>query len=112
MTRVRVAQTLMTNDLRILRSDPIFAVTFAIMPLLVMAFTKQAFGPALRAEGLQGATGAEHAVPASAVLFAFFLVGNIGFGVFRENGWATWQRVRVATPSRLALLVGKTAVPI
>jgi ABC-2 type transport system permease protein len=97
------------NDLRVLRSDPGFLVIMIVMPLIVMGFMKPAFRSTLVLGGVGGANGAEHAVPGTAVLFALFLVGNLGFGVFREHGWNTWERLR-ASPARTGELMGGKAV--
>jgi ABC-2 type transport system permease protein len=81
------------------------------MPLVVMAFTKGAFRAALASEGIADASGAEQAVPGNAVLFGLFLVGNIGFTMFREHGWNTWERLRASWARPAEVLVGKVAVP-
>ncbi len=104
--------TIVRNDLRILKSDPVFAVTFLIMPLVMMVVLKGVSRAALVQAGHAGANGAEQAVSGSAVLFAFFLVGNVGFGVFREHGWNTWSRLRASPASAGVLLAGKATVPL
>lgn len=95
------------HDFRILRSDPVFLITMTVMPLLVMAFMKPAFGVAGAAVG-----GADHAVPGVTVMFAFFLVGNVGFGVFREHGWNTWERLRASRAAPIEVMAGKVVVPL
>lgn len=101
------------HDLRILRRDPVFVLIFTIMPLGFMAFTKGAFGAAmsLRYPG-SGINGAEQVVPGAAVLFSGFLVGNLGFAVFREHGWATWERLRASHLETWELMLGKSIAPI
>ena len=101
------------HDLRLLRRDPVFLLVFTLMPLAFMAFTKDAFGAALE-QANPGAdlNGAEQVVPGAAVVFSGFLVGNLGFGVFREHGWNTWDRLRASTLSTPELLVGKATAPI
>jgi ABC-2 type transport system permease protein len=102
------------HDLRILRSDPVFLVTMTVMPLIVMAFIKPAFGATtvpLAGAGV-AANGAEHAVPGVTVMFAFFLVGNVGFGVFREHGWNTWERLRASRATSAEVMAGKVVVPL
>ena len=101
------------HDLRILRGDPVFLVIFTIMPLGFMAFTKGAFGAAmsLRYHGA-GINGAEQVVPGAAVLFSGFLVGNLGFAVFREHGWGTWERLRASHLETWELMLGKSIAPI
>lgn len=102
------------HDLRILRSDPVFLLTMTVMPLIVMAFIKPAFGATtvpLAGAGVE-ANGAEHAVPGVTVMFAFFLVGNVGFGVFREHGWNTWERLRASRATPAEVMAGKVVVPL
>lgn len=104
------------HDLRILRSDPVFLITMTVMPLIVMAFIKPAFGTTAVPFGVDPdgvtANGADHAVPGVTVMFAFFLVGNVGFGVFREHGWNTWERLRASRASAGEVMAGKVVVPL
>lgn len=101
------------HDLRILRSDPAFLIIFTVMPLLFMAFNRQAMGAALTVTGGRGTfNGSEFIVPGATVLFSGFLVGNIGFGVFREHGWGTWERLRSSSLSSTEIILGKSLVPL
>lgn len=101
------------HDMRILRRDPAFLLIFTVMPLAFMAFSERAVGAALRVE-MPGAdiNGASFAVPGATVLFSGFLVGNLGFGIFREHGWGTWERLRSSPLSPAELILGKSLVPI
>jgi ABC-2 type transport system permease protein len=45
-------------------------------------------------------------------MFAFFLLGNLGFGVFREHAWATWERLRASPASPAEIMAGKVVVPL
>jgi len=100
------------QDLRILRSDPAFLVIMTVMPLVVMAFIKPAFRASLLLNGVSGVNGAEQAVPGTSVMFAFFLLGNLGFGVFREHAWNTWERLRASPASPAEIMMGKVLVPL
>lgn len=101
------------HDLRILRRDPVFLVIFTIMPLGFMAFTKGAYGAAVKARSPHASlNGAEQVVPGAAVLFSGFLVGNLGFAVFREHAWATWERLRASHLETWELMLGKSVAPI
>jgi ABC-2 type transport system permease protein len=100
------------HDLRVLRSDPAFLVIMTVMPLVVMAFIKPAFRASLLLNGVTGVNGAEQAVPGTSVMFAFFLLGNLGFGVFREHAWATWERLRASPASPAEIMAGKVVVPL
>jgi ABC-2 type transport system permease protein len=108
----RRSVAIVKHDLRILRSDPVFVIIFTLMPLVVMAFIKPAFRAALVVAGVHGANGAEQAVPGTTVMFAFFMVGNVGFGVFREHGWATWERLRASRARPADIMAGKVVVPL
>lgn len=101
------------HDLRILRRDPVFVLIFTIMPLGFMAFTKGAFGAAMSLHYTnQSVNGASQVVPGAAVLFSGFLVGNLGFAVFREHAWATWERLRASHLETWELMLGKSIAPI
>ncbi|HBX77855.1 MAG TPA: ABC transporter permease [Acidimicrobiaceae bacterium] len=110
--RQRIASVI-AHDLRILKRDPAFLIIFTLMPLAFMAFTKGAFAAGLSAEFPGRAfNGSEQVVPGAAVLFSGFLVGNLGFAVFREHGWATWDRLRASKLSTTELMLGKAITPI
>ena len=101
------------HDLRILRQDPAFLIIFTIVPLAFMAFNINAIGAALAVEFPgQDLNGAAFMVPGATVLFSGFMVGNLGFGIFREHGWGTWERLRSSPLSPAELMVGKSVVPI
>lgn len=101
------------NDLRVLKRDPVFVLVFTLMPLAFMAFTKGAFAAGLNAE-FPGSNfnGSEQVVPGSAVLFSGFLVGNLGFAVFREHSWATWDRLRASQLNTAELMAAKAVTPV
>jgi ABC-2 type transport system permease protein len=100
------------HEFRILRSDPVFFLIFTAMPLVVMAFIKPSFRFALAAQGRAGVNGAEQAVPGTTVMFALFLMGNVGFSFFREHGWGTWERLRASWATPAQIMTGKMAVPL
>jgi len=108
----RRSGAVMRQDLRILRSDPVFLLIMIGMPLLVMAFIKPAFRAALVESGVPDANGAEQVVPGTATMFAFFLMGNLGFAVFREHGWNTWERLRASRATPVEIMAGKTVTPL
>ena len=106
-------RALARHDLRILRNDPAFIVIFTVMPLAFMAFNTKAIGAALSVRFPElHASGASFVVPGAAVLFSGFLVGNLGFGIFREHGWGTWERLRSSQLSTTELMLGKSVAPI
>jgi ABC-2 type transport system permease protein len=110
--RMRHSLALARQDLRLLRRDPVFFAVFLFMPLVLIAFVKPLLRSTLAADGVSGATGAEHAVPGMAVLFALFLTGQIGWHFFREHGWNTWDRLRASPASPFEVVLGKALVPV
>lgn len=100
------------QDLRILRRDPTWIIVMTLMPLLLMGFLTPGMGGALAESGLRGVKGAAETVPGMSMIFAFFSVANLGFGVFREHGWNTWDRLRATPASTGDIMIGKSAVPV
>jgi ABC-2 type transport system permease protein len=88
-------------------SDPSTVVFVILMPLVLVALTKELFANALQAEGYPGANGSEFGVPGMAVAFAAFSVGYAGFTFFRDHGWGTWDRLRATPASSVDIMVGK-----
>lgn len=93
----------------LLRRDPIPLVTLVAMPLLVISFVKPLYKSGLLERGLADANGSELAVPGLTVMFAFFLVGFVGYYFFQEHGWRTWDRLRASQCGPVVLVAGKLA---
>jgi ABC-2 type transport system permease protein len=110
--KIRRTVAVARHDLRVLRSDPMFFVVFATMPLILMAFLKDSFRFALAAHGATNVNGAEQAVPGLTVLFSLFLISSVGFAMFREHGWGTWERLRASSVTAPELLIGKSITPL
>jgi ABC-2 type transport system permease protein len=89
------------HELRILRGEPMPLVLMTVMPLVLMALFQPVFE-----------TGAAQSVPGMTVLFAFFLVGQVGYVFFREHAWGTWERLRAADLGRGQIMLGKTIIPL
>jgi ABC-2 type transport system permease protein len=107
---VTAALAITKLQLRIIRNDPWFLLIMFLMPLVVMPLFVKTLGLSLVASGFDSASGAEVVVPGQVVLFGFFVGGSVGFALYREHGWKTWDRLRAsAAPSR-SLLAG-FAVP-
>lgn len=99
------------HELRLFRREPGMLLQMLFMPIVMIAFLKPAFGPALAQAGFEGASGAEQAVPGMIVMFSFFGAGTVGFAFFREHGWGTWDRLRASQARSAEIIVGK-AVPV
>ncbi len=97
-----MASTLLVarNELRLLQRDPFPLFVLIGMPGVLLFFVTDALigGPA-------------HSVPALASLFALMGTGSMGFSFFREHGWGTWDRLRVAPVRTIELVAGK-AIPM
>lgn len=100
------------QDWRLLCRDPFPVIVPVVLPLLLIPFVKPAFRLAFVAEHIPSAAGAEQAVPAMDVTFAFFLVGNSSMAFFREHAWRTWDRLRASPASTYEIIAGKIAVPL
>lgn len=100
------------QDFRYLILDPVVVITIVMMPLVVSVFLSPLLELALKEQGYDTASGAEQAIPAVAVLFSFFLVTFTGYGVFREHGWNTWDRLRSLRVPKWVLLLGKGLPPL
>lgn len=103
---------LVRQDGRLMLRDPTPLVVRTVMPLLIMGFMQPLFRTALRADGVKSANGAEQAVPGMAVMFLFFLVTVVGFAMFREHGWNTWDRLRAGPSRPFELVAGRIVVPL
>lgn len=100
---------IVTHDLRLLRSNPIWLLNVTVMPIVLMTFLAPAFIASNGDGGLSG--GAAQAVPGIAAMFGLFVIGSFVFGVFQEHGWKTWDRTR-ASPARTSdIALGRIAVP-
>ncbi|MFI9202523.1 ABC transporter permease [Streptomyces sp. NPDC053048] len=103
---------LVRQDLRLLRRDLAPLIIRTVMPLLIMGFMQPLFRAALRADDVRDANGAEQGVPGMAVMFLFFLVTVVGFSMFREHGWNTWDRLRAGPSRPFELVAGRLVVPL
>lgn len=99
------------KDLAVLRRDIFAPIILVVVPLAVILFIKPAIGVVLRAEGYRDANGVEQTLPGAVVMFAFFAMVFGADGVFREHRWNTWDRLRAAPVSPLALISGKALTP-
>jgi len=97
---------LIRHELRVIRADAASLISLTLMPVIMIAFLKPLARLAL-ADEHQGANGSEHSVPAMATMFAFFLVGYIGFAFFSERQNNTWERLRASPATNAEILIGK-----
>ncbi len=87
------------------------AAILVAMPIVLMALLSRSMDLPLAYEGFN-APGSAQTVPGLACVFAFFCVGILGFGVFREHGWNTWTRLRLSGLSGPQLILGKLSLPV
>ncbi len=88
------------NELRLLRRDPFPLFVLIGMPGVLLFFVTDAI-----------IGGPSHSVPAMASLFALMGTGAMGFSFFREHGWGTWDRLRIAPIRTIEIVAGK-AIPM
>ncbi|MGH1490040.1 MAG: ABC transporter permease [Acidimicrobiales bacterium] len=103
---MRATLALARVQLKIIAHDPWFLIIMFGMPLVVMPLFQKVIGSSLAGSGFPDATGAELVVPGQMVLFGFFVGGSVGFAVYREHGWRTWDRLRSSAASPHSLLAG------
>jgi ABC-2 type transport system permease protein len=103
---LRRSLSLARNTIRLYLSDPAPLLVFILMPIGLMAFLAPASRALLQAQGYASTGGAEQAVPGMTVMFSFFVMGVIGIQFFREQGWGTWNRLRIASGT-VEILLGK-----
>lgn len=97
---------LIRHELRVMLADKEALIVLMAMPLVMMAFFQPVARLALSSEN-PTANGSEFTVPGMATMFAFFLVGFIGFSFFAEHQWNTWERLRASPATNAEILAGK-----
>lgn len=104
------AVAVLRNEVRLLRHDPVPPAILVAMPIILMALLSRSMDLPIAYEGYN-ASGSTQTVPGLACVFAVFGVGIIGFAIFREHGWRTWTRLRLAGLGGPSLMAGKLAIP-
>ncbi len=104
--RPRALRAILRQEVRILRHEVDAIVVLLVMPLVLIPVLKDPIEAGLAAEG-EAVDGAQFVVIGQAVMFGFFLVTYMGFAVFREHGWNTWDRVLAGPVSILQMIAGK-----
>lgn len=94
------------HEARVWRSDMASLLSLVLMPLIMILFLKPFAQLALQNEHA-GANGSEFTVPAMATMFAFFLVGIMGFTFFNERQQGTWERLRASPATNAEIMSGK-----
>ena len=102
---------LLRHEVRVATSDSVSLMTMFVLPVLMMLFLKPIVGVALRNAGFKGISGADQVVPGMSVMFGFFASTLVGYAVFREHSWATWDRLRVSVSSNVFDCSRKVAIP-
>jgi ABC-2 type transport system permease protein len=100
------------HELRLAAREPGVLLTLLVMPVLMIAFLKPAFAPALAHLVGHPVNGADQAVPGMVAMFSFFSAGFVGFAIFREHGWHTWDRLRASQARPLEIIAGKVTPPV
>jgi ABC-2 type transport system permease protein len=105
----RRSTAIAATEVRVLRRDPLPLIVLLAMPLIMAPLYDHTFRATLVLGGHPHASGADFAVPAAAVQFAFFLAPFTGFMFFRDHGWRVWPRVRASGASPIEIALGKAA---
>jgi ABC-2 type transport system permease protein len=108
----RCLSAIARHDLRLLKRDPTSVMSILLGPLVFVAFFTHMTGVVLRTESNLDVSGAEHSVPAMSLMFGSLIISSVGFSVFREHGWGTWDRLRVSPAKPWEIILGKAFVPI
>lgn len=108
MNRARRVGVLVAHEMRLARRDPTAILVLVVFPVVMMAFLKPVFRPALVQTGHPSANGAEQVVPGQAAMAAFFLVSMVTFAFFTEHSWSTWDRLRASAASSGEIVLGKS----
>ena len=104
--RPRALRAILRQEVRILRHEVDAIVVLLIMPLVLIPVLKDPIEAGFTAEG-EAINGAQFVVVGQAVMFGFFLVTYMGFAMFREHGWHTWDRVLAGPVSIMQMVAGK-----
>ena len=97
---------MLRQEVRILLHEVDAVVVLLAMPLILIPVLKGPIEAGFEAQGL-AIDGAQFAVVGQAVMFALFLVTYMGFAVFREHGWHTWDRLLAGPVSTMQVVAGK-----
>ncbi len=106
LRKTRPFRAIWRQEVRILRHEVDALVILLAMPLILIPVLKEPIGAGFAQQG-RDIDGAQFAVVGQAVMFGFFLVIYMGFGVFREHGWHTWDRVLAGPVSTIHVVAGK-----
>ncbi|BFM15931.1 ABC transporter permease [Maricurvus nonylphenolicus] len=104
--------SIVTQELRILRRDPAPFTVLFVMPALALLLFTPALGAVLREQGHASASGVELALPGMAVMFGSLGAAFLGFAIFREHQWQSWQRLLASPAPITSILLAKMVVPL
>ena len=104
--RPHAFRAILRQELRILLHEVDAVVVLLAMPLILIPVLKGPIEAGFEAQGAD-INGAQFAVVGQAVMFALFLVTYMGFAVFREHGWHTWDRLLAGPVSTGQVVAGK-----
>jgi ABC-2 type transport system permease protein len=94
------------HEVRLVRAEAASYLSIVLMPIIMIVFLKPFARLALQGEHA-GANGSEFTVPAMATMFAFFLVGHMGFTFFTERQQGTLERLRASPATNAEIMIGK-----
>jgi len=94
------------HEVRIVRAEAASYLSIVLMPIIMIVFLKPFARLALQDQHV-GANGSEFTVPAMATMFAFFLVGHMGFTFYAERQQGTLERLRSSPATNAEIMIGK-----
>jgi ABC-2 type transport system permease protein len=88
------------HQARYLSGTALLTAAYVVVPFVLIAYIRDAFGIYLRGQGYAQATGAELVVPGVMTLYTYLILAHDGAFTFSEHLWNTWDRVRTLATSR------------
>lgn len=103
---------LLLNEFRLLRRDTSSPTILFILPALALFLCTPSLAAILRERGYEDAIGIELSLPAMSVMFGSLGAAFLGFAIFREHQWHTWQRLAVSPAKTWEILIAKLFIPL
>jgi len=103
---------LIINEFRLLKRDTTSPTILFILPALALLLCTPSLAAILREQGYEHAIGIELSLPAMGVMFGSLGAAFLGFAVFREHQWYTWQRLTTSPAKTWEVLIAKMSIPL
>lgn len=100
------------HESRIAIGDTLSMFAMFVLPVLIALLIHPLIEAAISGPRVPRSVASVQVVAGMSAMFGFFGVTLVGFGIFREHNWMTWDRLRVSVDQGPLLLVAKVAVPL